>query len=91
MITFDKLMDFIIEPTKAIYTVITGTILGYTPNVVNNTLGNDLSKIDTYFQHTVWTLTIIVALTAIISFSQKQYDRFKKIKKKPHDTSEGSE
>lgn len=91
MITFDKLMDFIIEPTKATYTVVTGTILGYTPNVVNNTLGNDLSKIDMYFQYTVWTLTIIVAITAIISFAQKQYDRFKKTKKKSHDTSEGSE
>lgn len=91
MITFDKLMDFIIEPTKAIYTVVTGTILGYTPAVVNNTLGNDLSKIDTIFQHTVWTLTIIVAITAIISFGQKQYDRYKKPKKKKYNTYEGSE
>lgn len=73
----DKIIDMIQNPVKAAYTVLAGTTTGYAPDLINAIEQSSKSNVDTYFQHGVWTITIIVGLTAIISFCQKQYDRFK--------------
>lgn len=72
------LTQLITNPIKAAWTVATGTFTGYIPNLANIMDQSNVSEIDTWFQHTVWTLTILVAITALISWVQKQIDRIKK-------------
>lgn len=74
----DKIFKILQSPVKALGAVITGTITGYVPEVVSNTAHISMSSFDTMFQHAVWTITILVGITAIISWVQKQFDRRKK-------------
>ena len=76
----DSIFAFIIHPYKGAATVFSGTILGYLPNTIATVINTRL-PIDTLFQHVVWTLTSLVAITALISFFQKQWDRYRKNKK----------
>ena len=73
-----RLIDLIQDPIKAFITTITGTLFGYIPSVPAVVYNTQVSPIDIGFQHTVWTLTGIVAIFAIISGVQKQIDRYKK-------------
>jgi len=72
----DSIFNFIIHPYKSAATVFTGTILGYVPNTIASVI-TTRGNIDVIFQHTIWTLTALVAITALISFTQKQIDRYK--------------
>ena len=73
-----RLIDLIQDPIKAFITTITGTLFGYIPSVPAVVYNTQVSPIDIGLQHTVWTLTGIVAIFAIISGVQKQIDRYRK-------------
>ena len=77
------LMDFLDSPMKTFLTTLSGTILGYVPIGKIAIFASTLQEnVDTAFQHTVWTFTILVAITSLVSFIQKQYDRYKLRKNK---------
>ena len=80
----DKIfMDFLNNPMKTFLTTLSGTILGYVPIGKITIFASTLQEnVDTAFQHTVWTFTILVAITSLVSFIQKQYDRYKSKHKK---------
>lgn len=73
----ERLYQLIESPIKAFIATLSGTILGYTPNISSAVTGIDTTSLDRGFQHAVWMLTIIVAIFAIISAVQKQIDRYK--------------
>ena len=76
-------MDFLNNPMKTFLTTLSGTILGYVPIGKITIFASTLQEnVDTAFQHTVWTLTILVAITSLVNFIQKQYDRYKSKKNK---------
>jgi len=72
-----ELFDLIDNPIKASITTLSGTILGYVPQVGSTIESKDMTYINTLFQHGIWTLTGIVAIFAIISAIQKQVDRYR--------------
>jgi len=72
----NHLINIIETPMKAAIATITGLVTGYIPMTVNNITNIANNGIDTMFQHTVWTLTSIVAITAIVSWVQKQRERW---------------
>ena len=72
----DKIINIIESPMKSLIATITGTVTGYIPLVTSNIMDVASSNIDKAFQHTVWTFTIIVAIASIVSFIQKQRDRW---------------
>jgi len=74
--TINMILEVVESPMKSLMATITGTVTGYIPMVANNLTNVTSNTIDTMFQHTVWTFTSIVALTAIISWVQKQRDRW---------------
>jgi len=74
----NHLINIIETPMKAAIATITGLVTGYIPMTVSNITNIANNSIDTMFQHTVWTLTSIVALTAIVSWIQKQRERWLK-------------
>lgn len=74
---FQNLID---SPGKSTLAVITGTITGYIPTSLSVFLNIPQTKADTFLQHTVWVMTILVALTALISWFQKQMDRYRRRK-----------
>lgn len=74
----DKLINIIETPMKAAITTVSGLVTGYIPMAVNNITNIADNSIDTAFQHAVWTLTILVAITALISWTQKQIHYWKK-------------
>ena len=80
----DKIfMDFLNSPMKTFLTTLSGTILGYVPIGKITIFASTLQEnIDTAFQRTVWTFTILVAITSLVNFIQKQYDRYKLRKNK---------
>lgn len=75
-----RIIETIESPIRASWTVLTGTILGYTPKIATEITEQNLSNMDIYFQHAVWTITILVGISALISWVQKQLDRRKRIK-----------
>ena len=81
----DKLfIDFLNSPMKTFLTTLSGTILGYVPVGKITIFANEFEShtVNTAFQHVVWTLTILVAITSLVNFVQKQYDRYKSKNKK---------
>ena len=72
-----RLLELIQDPVKAFITVMFGTLFGYTPTLDAMIYKTEITSVNVAFQHTVWTLTSIVALFAIISSVQKQVDRYK--------------
>jgi len=74
----NHLINIIETPMKAAIATITGLVTGYIPMTVSNITNIANNSIDTMFQHTVWTLTSIVAITAIVSWVQKQRERWLK-------------
>lgn len=61
---------------KSLIATVTGTVTGYLPTTLSMITHTESNNIDVIFQHTVWTFTIIVAITAIITWVQKQRDRW---------------
>ena len=78
----NKIIDLIQSPGKSLITVISGTATGYVPDLLSVILRISESKIDIYFQQSVWLITIVVGITATISWVQKQRDRYKSRRKK---------
>lgn len=74
--TINMILEVIESPIKSLVATVTGTVTGYIPMVANNLTNVTGNNVDTIFQHTVWTFTSIVAITAIISWVQKQRDRW---------------
>lgn len=73
-----RLISIIENPMKSLIATVTGTVTGYIPTTLANITHTQNNNIDTAFQYAVWILTIIVAITAIISWCQKQRDRWLK-------------
>lgn len=73
-----EIINIIQNPVKATYTIFTGTITGYAPDAINIIDGGQKNNIDIWFQYGVWSVTIIIGITAIITWIQKQYDRYRK-------------
>lgn len=80
----DKLSDYLLSiiqsPAKSSITTILGTVTGYLPSTIATLTNEPVFTVDVIFQRLVWTLTSIVAITAIITWVQKQIDRYKKNK-----------
>lgn len=72
------LIDIIQDPIKALVASLTGTVVGYIPNAASAISNTKISSFDRSFQHGVWFLTCLVAITALVSFIQKQVDRYRK-------------
>jgi len=81
----EKFIEIVNSPIKSTVTVVTGTATGYLPNLGAIMANNSISNIDTYFQHAVWAITILVGITALVSWCQKQIDRYKKLRKERKD------
>ena len=77
----NKLVEIIDSPFKSLTVTVVGTITGYIPITTNTLMSISSTTIDRMFQHTVWTLTSVVAITAIVSWVQKQIEREKKRRK----------
>lgn len=56
--------------------------LGYIPDIKAQILNSSMTSTDQAFQHTVWSITIVVGIFAIVAGIQKQVDRFKNRRKK---------
>jgi hypothetical protein len=80
--TMNRLIEIITSPLKATIATLGGATIGSTPSVVNSIADTSMTNFDRFFQHGVWTFTILVAISALISFTQKQIDRYKSKHKK---------
>jgi len=69
----NKIIDIIQNPIKAAIATTTGAVTGSVPDFVGT-----VSNFDKAFQHSVWTITILVGMLSIISSIQKQLDRYRK-------------
>lgn len=73
-----EFIDLIQDPFKSLIATLSGTLIGYTPKINTILLNTEITSFDRGFQHAVWFVTIIVAIFAIISSTQKQVDRYRK-------------
>jgi hypothetical protein len=80
----DKILELITNPFKALLATITGTAAGSVPKMATILADTQMTSFDRGFQHTVWALTSLVALSALITFVQKQIDRYK-LKNQSHE------
>ncbi len=71
------LIDVIETPIKSFVATLSGSTIGTVPLVVTSVTGQALSPSIHYMQYAVWYLTAILAITSIITWVQKQRDRWK--------------
>lgn len=71
---------FVVNPLRGLLYTFTGTVVGYTPNIITDVSGVGRNAFDMGFQYCVWGLTSVVAIFAIVAAIQKQMDRRKKKK-----------
>jgi len=72
-----KIIEIITDPFKALIATASGTAAGTIPKAATYMSQTEMTNFDKAFQHTVWLLTVLVAISALISFGQKQIDRYK--------------
>lgn len=72
----NHIINVIESPFKSLIATISGGIIGYIPTTINMVGNIKNNTIDKMFQHTVWTITILVGITAIVTWIQKQRDRW---------------
>lgn len=75
---FNSLLEIIESPLKSFIASVTGTVLGYVPLVATRVTGDALPQSVSFLQQCVWIVTIILALTSIVTWIQKQWDRYKR-------------
>ena len=68
----NQLLTYLTENFRGLILSITGTVTGYVPEIATQQI-----QTDRFFQHTVWTLTIIVAILTIVGWVQNQIKRRK--------------
>ena len=74
----DKVVEIIQSPMKASFATVTGAVTGYVPMMITDITNIQRNCIDRGLQHAVWTLTILGSISALVSWIQKQRDRWKK-------------
>lgn len=79
---FENTVVFLSSSAKSLTTVISGAVAGSAPTILESVTGAVKTPVEFYFQIVVWSLTIVVAITAIITWCQKQKDRWKGKRKK---------
>ena len=75
----NKLTEIIQNPGKSLIATIGGTVTGYIPAAINDVARVSDTGADTIFQYVVWTITILVGITSLISWIQKQMTFYRKI------------
>lgn len=87
--------DCIIELIKPIYQItqdayksavvtVSGSAVGYAPDLVAKASGNPVTTNEMYIQYAVWAVTLVVGILAIINAIQKQIDRYDRKHKNPN-------
>lgn len=85
VLEFIKIIE---DATKSLVATATGAVTGYVPMLSASINNVQPTSYDMMFQYTVWTITIIVGVLAIINGIQKQIDRIHKKKINETDTEE---
>jgi hypothetical protein len=81
----NSIIDFTQDSFKSVVATTSGSVAGYTPNIIASIENSKITSTDVAFQHAVWTVTLIIGVFAIINAIQKQVDRYKKKKKQKED------
>jgi hypothetical protein len=68
-----KIVEIIQNPVKASIATVTGAVTGKVPDLIGN-----ITSVDKAFQHSVWTVTLVLGMLGIISAIQKQIDCYRK-------------
>lgn len=73
------IIDIIQTPAKSFLASLSGAITGSLPLAITEMTGNLVTPTIHYMQYAVWYLTAILAITSLITWIQKQIDRYKRI------------
>lgn len=75
----NTLLDIIQTPVKSLAVSFTGALTGTLPLAVTEYTGAVLSPPVHFMQYAVWYLTALVAIASLVSWIQKQIDRYHKL------------
>ena len=75
----NTLVDIIQTPVKSFVASLTGAITGTVPLAIGQITGNAIAPTVHFMQYAIWYLTAILAITSIITWIQKQVDRYRKL------------
>lgn len=76
------LLDIIQTPFKSLVASFSGATLGTVPLAVTELTGKVFAPQVHFMQYTVWLLTALVAIASLITWIQKQIDRYNNLHKK---------
>lgn len=71
------LIDIIETPAKSFFATLGGSTIGTLPLAITEATGQALSPSVHFMQYAVWYLTAILAITSIVTWVQRQCDRWK--------------
>jgi hypothetical protein len=77
----NTIIEIIESPVKSFLASLSGAITGSLPLAITEITGNLVTPTIHYMQYAVWYLTAILAITSLVTWIQKQIDRYKKIHK----------
>ena len=77
----DWFTDIVNTPSKALVTTAGSAVAGYIPNAINDCTDvlttTAISTTGEMLQNGAWMFSILVGMSALFSFGQKQVDRYK--------------
>lgn len=71
-----SLIEIIESPVKSLIASLIGTVMGYVPTAFMWITGVIVTPPAHYLQIIVWIATTILAITSVVSWVQKQIDRY---------------
>lgn len=75
----NTIVDIIQTPIKSFAVSLTGAITGSLPLAVADVTSKPIVPTVHFMQYAVWYLTAILALTSIVTWIQRQIDRYRKL------------
>lgn len=71
-----SLIEIIQSPVKSFIASVTGTLLGYIPSSIAVIAGVAVTPQVNFLQIAVWVFTILLAASSLVTWTQKQIDRY---------------
>lgn len=87
---FAQLYNIIESPFKSLMATVTGFITSFIPAAITEATGRSVTTIETLLQIMVLTVTLLIGVTSLITWWQKQNDRRKKLKEQENDSKKSS-
>lgn len=82
---FAHIYSIIESPFKSLMATLTGFVTSFVPSVITTMTGGHMTTIESLLQILVLTASLLIGITSLITWWQKQIDRRRKLKEQENE------